>query len=447
MSEQPRSWTEDATEPLPFESLSPSDFERLCQWLVEREGFQQVEAQTTVDGFRFDLTARRDGEYWVFECKRATRLDPGDALALIDRTVQLFDESDRPTGIAFIVSGDVGDDTRELVQRRCKEAGLGCQFWYGTELDARVRQHPEIVAELFGRGDSEQDVSEKESVQISASDSVSVNETSEAEPIPESPKGRTVKLSASAHARTTTSTAHLTVMRQIGIDPSAVVTEATSDQPIRTKEQDRLGFDVYAEALASFISSEETTTPLVIGIDAPWGYGKTSLMHMIESELSPQRPWYLRLRLWLKLQWWRICWLAASIPWGIAKLRLWWLRRTERGAFASAVALASWPSPCWARWPRSISTSSRQRRRKASAHARAKVCTMGIFPWGTARAIAPRAPISTARVTAPASVARISRTRSPPSRCTCTRSSPRPSDWPSSGTSPATLPTGTSPSA
>ena len=31
------------THTLPFDRLSPRDFERLCLWLVEREGFERAE--------------------------------------------------------------------------------------------------------------------------------------------------------------------------------------------------------------------------------------------------------------------------------------------------------------------------------------------------------------------------------------------------------------------
>ena len=31
------------THTLPFDKLSPHDFERLCLWLVEREGYEHVE--------------------------------------------------------------------------------------------------------------------------------------------------------------------------------------------------------------------------------------------------------------------------------------------------------------------------------------------------------------------------------------------------------------------
>lgn len=49
---------------------------------------------------------------------------------------------------------------------------------------------------------------------------------------------------------------------------------------------DLLDYDVYAKALADFISSAETQKPITIGIDAPWGMGKTTLMRFIQQELK-----------------------------------------------------------------------------------------------------------------------------------------------------------------
>ncbi|MBO3745556.1 hypothetical protein J5X84_05690 [Streptosporangiaceae bacterium NEAU-GS5] len=50
---------------------------------------------------------------------------------------------------------------------------------------------------------------------------------------------------------------------------------------------DRLGHQVYAEAVAAFIRHPETRPPLTIGITGPWGTGKTSLMRMIQDNLDP----------------------------------------------------------------------------------------------------------------------------------------------------------------
>ena len=64
-----------------------------------------------------------------------------------------------------------------------------------------------------------------------------------------------------------------------------------SDQPItgnQEERQDGLNFHVYAKTLAS--AAAHTTGPFTIGIFGEWGTGKTSLMQMIEHELSSTYP-------------------------------------------------------------------------------------------------------------------------------------------------------------
>jgi hypothetical protein len=50
---------------------------------------------------------------------------------------------------------------------------------------------------------------------------------------------------------------------------------------------DDLEYELYAETIAAFIVDERTRAPLTIGIKAPWGGGKTSLMRMIRRRLDP----------------------------------------------------------------------------------------------------------------------------------------------------------------
>ena len=51
---------------------------------------------------------------------------------------------------------------------------------------------------------------------------------------------------------------------------------------------DRLGHEPYASAIARFIRHRDTRSPLTIGIAAPWGAGKTSLMRMVQEDLDPR---------------------------------------------------------------------------------------------------------------------------------------------------------------
>ena len=51
--------------------------------------------------------------------------------------------------------------------------------------------------------------------------------------------------------------------------------------------EDELGYDIYAQAIYRFITHQNTTPPITISIQSPWGGGKTSLMKMIQKRLDP----------------------------------------------------------------------------------------------------------------------------------------------------------------
>jgi hypothetical protein len=51
--------------------------------------------------------------------------------------------------------------------------------------------------------------------------------------------------------------------------------------------EDALGYEVYADAIAHSIIDGTTQPPLTVGIQAPWGQGKTSLMRMIRKRIDP----------------------------------------------------------------------------------------------------------------------------------------------------------------
>ena len=133
---------------LPFDRLSPRDFERLCLWLVRREGYERAEhlgAAGSEQGR--DVVAWREGKLWAFQCKSVQRFGPKDVLAEIDKIVGLPDDL-RPAALVFLVTCDVSAKTRQKARERCGE-GMECHFWAGTELDAMVKRHPEIVKEFF----------------------------------------------------------------------------------------------------------------------------------------------------------------------------------------------------------------------------------------------------------------------------------------------------------
>jgi hypothetical protein len=137
------------THTLPFDKLSPRDFERLCLWLVEREGYERAEhlgAAGSEQGR--DLLAWRGAELWAFQCKRVQRFYPKQALAEVEKVLAL-PGGQRPVGLVFLVTCDVSAETRQQARDRCAGEGLACRFWTGTELDHKVKGHPDIVTEFF----------------------------------------------------------------------------------------------------------------------------------------------------------------------------------------------------------------------------------------------------------------------------------------------------------
>jgi formylglycine-generating enzyme required for sulfatase activity len=150
------------THTLPFGQLSPRDFERLCLWLVEREGYERAEhlgAAGSEQGR--DVIAHRDTptgeELWYFQCKRYRTIGATTLKEEVDKYLKLAKKRThlKPHGAVFVVSCDVSARVREDVGDYCDEYRLAYEFWALTELDEKVRRHPDIVDTFFqmGRGD------------------------------------------------------------------------------------------------------------------------------------------------------------------------------------------------------------------------------------------------------------------------------------------------------
>jgi photosystem II stability/assembly factor-like uncharacterized protein len=57
----------------------------------------------------------------------------------------------------------------------------------------------------------------------------------------------------------------------------------SSDRPVRTDEEETLGFRPLAKAIADLVQDPHTTLPLVASINGSWGKGKTSTAHLVEA--------------------------------------------------------------------------------------------------------------------------------------------------------------------
>jgi predicted KAP-like P-loop ATPase len=63
-----------------------------------------------------------------------------------------------------------------------------------------------------------------------------------------------------------------------------------SDQAIKNSSQDLFGRKHFSRRIAQIIVSRTDKESIVIGIHAPWGEGKTSVLNMIEEELNKHAP-------------------------------------------------------------------------------------------------------------------------------------------------------------
>jgi tetratricopeptide (TPR) repeat protein len=142
--------------PLPFNELSPLEFERLCLWLIEREGFLRPQHLGEAGGEQGrDIVAYRATgdceELWYFQCKRHKKIGVAALKSEVDKYVRLAasDPGKRPAGVVFAVSSSVTPRVRDEVGAYCREHGFLCDFWTRNELDMRVRKHADIMTAFF----------------------------------------------------------------------------------------------------------------------------------------------------------------------------------------------------------------------------------------------------------------------------------------------------------
>ena len=133
---------------LSFEKLSPLDFERLCLWLVQYEGYERAEHLGEAGGEEGrDVVAWKNGRRVVFQCKRVQAFTVAGARKEI-RKLRNLPAEEQPHELVFVVSRAVSAQTRKAVRAAWGDEA-SCDFWAGSELDALVKRHPEVLAEFF----------------------------------------------------------------------------------------------------------------------------------------------------------------------------------------------------------------------------------------------------------------------------------------------------------
>ena len=144
------------THVLSFDMLSPADFERLCLWLVEREGYVHVEHlglagnEQGRDVIAYKPTPQGE-ELWYFQCKRYRSIGTRALKDEVDKYLEFVREKPhlQPVGIVFVISCAVSAKKREKISAYCERHNLACEFWALTELDMRVKRYPDLLREFF----------------------------------------------------------------------------------------------------------------------------------------------------------------------------------------------------------------------------------------------------------------------------------------------------------
>lgn len=144
---------------LPFDELSPSQFERLCLWLVARQGYLRGEhlgeagSEQGRDVIAYKSTDAGE-QLWYFQCKRCKRISAQSLIREIDKLNSLVacDPTKKPFGIVFVTSANLSAAAREKIQKYCQMHSYACEFWGRTELDLLVKSHHDIIEEFFNTG-------------------------------------------------------------------------------------------------------------------------------------------------------------------------------------------------------------------------------------------------------------------------------------------------------
>ena len=129
---------------LDFHVLSPEDFERLCLWLVTREGFQDAKQYGGPGDKGRDVVAQKDGRQYVFQCKRYQSFGKADAEKEIEKTKTKLDPL--PDVLVFVTSCPPSAPARDL-----KTDAFELEFWGRSELDEMVKRHEDVRKEFFRR--------------------------------------------------------------------------------------------------------------------------------------------------------------------------------------------------------------------------------------------------------------------------------------------------------
>jgi hypothetical protein len=141
---------------LPIGELSPAQFERLCLWLVERQGYLRAEHlgasgnEQGRDVIAYKPTAEGE-QLWYFQCKRYLTISAAQLIKEVEKYngLSIADPAKKPFGIVFVTNATISAGARSEVREFCCKHDYECEFWARTELDLILKKYDDVVEEFF----------------------------------------------------------------------------------------------------------------------------------------------------------------------------------------------------------------------------------------------------------------------------------------------------------
>ena len=210
----------------------------------------------------------------VADFDEAIRLDPEDALAYRNRGNAFGDLGQLERAVADYDEAIRLNPEDALAYRNRGNAfgSLGQLERAVADYDEAIRLNPEDATAYYNRGNAYESMGQNERAVADFDEAIRLN--------PELP------LIEQTAGDVMTPLIEDQVITSVGEPKSEeeerVAPVATFIHSDRSAEQDQLGYDLYAKSIVEFMLHEQTQAPLTVGILAPWGQGKTSLMRQVQ---------------------------------------------------------------------------------------------------------------------------------------------------------------------
>ncbi|MCP4548014.1 MAG: hypothetical protein GY835_16235 [bacterium] len=138
---------------LPFNELSDRQFEQLCFALLQAEGHSDVRhwGDAGAEGGCDIVSTDQKGRRWVTQAKRTRELGPTPAVKELKK---VLDDPPDPEPAVYLLAAScaLSRKTEKALAKEIARRGKAWEviLWGRTELDAKIRDHPEVRGRFFG---------------------------------------------------------------------------------------------------------------------------------------------------------------------------------------------------------------------------------------------------------------------------------------------------------